>query len=243
MSTVGGSGGVLERVRAGALDLLFPKRCLGCRAWGALVCDLCRSKVDSLRPPFCLGCGAPANGTPCGSCRDNPLEVDGLRSVFPYEGLVRAAIIEFKYHGLSCLAGELGVWMADRIDWLEPADVIAPVPLHRWRERDRGYNQSALLAQSLQRSFKLPLAAGALQRTRPTPPQVHMSGRKERAENVQNAFIADRRIVDGRSVLIVDDVATTGTTVSACARALKDAGAARVMALTLARDVSLNVPG
>ena len=243
MSAVGASAGLLERVRNGALDLLFPKRCLGCRAWGALVCEECRSQVDSLRPPVCLRCGIPVIGTACMSCRENPLEVDGLRSVFAYDGLVRTAIIELKYHGLACLGEELGVWMADRIDWPVSADVIAGVPLHPGRQRDRGYNQSALLAQALHRRFKLPLAGAAIRRTRPTQPQVRLNGRSERAENVRNAFVADRRIVGGRSVLIVDDVATTGATVSACAGALKDAGAVWVGALTLARDVSLLASG
>ena len=131
----------------------------------------------------------------------------------------------------------MGRWMARRLDSTPAVDLITAVPLHPRRTRERGYNQAELLARVLGRHLGLPYSAVVVRRTRATPPQVKSGGRAERAANMLDAFAADRTVVGGRSILVIDDVATTGATLSACARALKDAGAARVTGLTLAREV------
>lgn len=237
------AGTTLERWWSGVLDLVFPKRCLGCEGFGALLCAACRAGIEPLRPPFCRGCGVPARESPCPGCREAPLDVDGLRSIFPYDGLVRTAIIELKYHGLSSLGEELGGWMADQIRSGVAADLVTAVPLHHRRRRSRGYNQAELLARTLGRTLGLRFSAATIQRTKQTSAQAQLSDRAQRAENVRNAFTADPQLVKGRSVLIIDDVATTGATLSACARALKDAGATRVVGLTLARELLTSAGG
>jgi ComF family protein len=116
------------------------------------------------------------------------------------------------------------------------AEVVMAVPLYGRRQRLRGYNQSALLARELSRLCGLPLAERGLARRRNTPPQVRSAEAEERRRNVADAFVADRRWVEGRRILLIDDVMTTGATLDACARALRQAGAASVWALTFARE-------
>ena len=117
-----------------------------------------------------------------------------------------------------------------------PVDLVVPVPLFGRRQRLRGYNQSALLARELARLDGLPLAVRALSRRRDTPPQARSVDAETRRRNVAGAFAADRRQVEGRRVLLVDDVMTTGATLDACAQALRQGGAASVWALTFARE-------
>jgi ComF family protein len=133
------------------------------------------------------------------------------------------------------LAGPLGELMAET--WEQAGlqgDLIAPVPLHPRRFRQRGYNQSALLALELGRRLEMPVREDAMQRTRHTAPQVNL-GVEERRANVHGAFSARRRLVSGRRVILVDDVLTSGATLEACAKALQEAGASRVCGFTLAR--------
>ena len=140
------------------------------------------------------------------------------------------------YRNLRAAAPELGRLMALYLE-AQPirAEVLVPVPLHRWRERERGYNQAELLARELSRHTDLPLDVDALRRNRNTPPQVSMRGHDDRSRAVRGAFecIGD---VAGRRVLLIDDVVTSGSTMSACAAALKNAGARSAWGLSLARQ-------
>jgi len=152
------------------------------------------------------------------------------------EGPLRQAIHAFKYEGLRALAGTLGEilydsWEAD--PW--PVDTIVPVPLHPERLRQRGYNQSSLLARELSRRVGLPVVEGTLLRVVATPPQVGLHA-KQRASNVENAFGFHDRGLMGRKVLLIDDVLTTGSTLRACAHAALQGSADAVWALTLAHD-------
>jgi len=152
-----------------------------------------------------------------------------------FEGTLREAIHRFKYSNRPSLAIPLGRLMA--CYWDEhpiPSDVIVPVPLHLQRLRERGYNQAALLAQELSKSTGLPLWDGALKRVRQTRPQVELSA-EERRENVKGAFLCLERRVQGKRVLLVDDVCTTGATLEACSEALRAGGARSVWGFTLAR--------
>ena len=152
------------------------------------------------------------------------------------EGAVRDMVYNLKYRNLRASAPRLGGLM---VAYLEshpiPADVLVPVPLHKRREKARGYNQSALLAREVGRGANVPVAPGVLRRTRDTPPQLSMTSPEERLRNMQGAFEATGDIRRKR-VLLVDDVVTTGTTMSACAKPLRDAGAASVWGLALARQ-------
>lgn len=230
---------VLSRV----LDLVYPPRCVACGAWGAWLCDACVASIPALEPPLCPRCGTPvAAGSGCAACRRGPPHADGLRSAAAHARPLREAVHALKYGGLRALAGPLaqilaqcwGAWARERRGAPAASDVL-PVPLHAARVRRRGYNQSALLARALAERAGLAYREGWLTRVRDTPPQVGLSP-LERWENVGGAFVCPRpAAVRGAEVLLVDDVMTTGATLEACARALREAGAARVWALTLTR--------
>ena len=218
------------------LDLLYPSRCVGCGQGGSLYCEACQALLCYLVPPICPACGLPVERPGvCRQCRKHPLRIDGIRSVAVYEGPLREAIHCYKYAYMRDLAPVLGdllvaLWHAAPV----PVDVIVPVPLHRRRLRERGYNQSALLAIHLGRKVELPVLCDVLQRNRYTMSQVDL-GWRERRENVADAFSCVDRRLAGKHVLLVDDVCTTGSTLDACSVALRSGGARSVHAFTVAR--------
>jgi ComF family protein len=163
-----------------------------------------------------------------------PSALDGIVSVAVFQAPLREAIHKFKYGGVRQLAAPLAACMSET--WRTaslPAGLLAPVPLHAARQAARGYNQSALLAAALSATASIPCEPALLLRQRATQPQVHL-GRAERQANVQGAF-ACTRDVSGLCVALVDDVCTTGSTLEACAEALRARGAATVWGFTLAR--------
>lgn len=218
------------------LDLLLPPRCGGCRRVGAWLCEGCRSKIRRLEEPLCRRCGAevPSARGDCG-CRARLRSLTRLRSAVAYEGPVERAVHRFKYQGWRRLAAPLAGLMAERlaIEGVAAACAVA-VPLHRSRQRARGYNQSELLLRELSKRLALHSPAGVLVRTRSTPPQVGFD-RQRRFENVSKAFEWRGRSLGGEAILLVDDVATTGATLDACAQALKAAGSGPVTGVSVAR--------
>ena len=225
-----------QQVWSAFIDLLFPPRCGGCRAAGSLWCESCRAAVKPIVPPWCEKCGEPfVTDRLCANCRAYPLEIEKIRSVAVFDGVLRQAIHRFKYEHLASLAEPLGDMLADywRAEQLT-ADWLIPVPLHPSRERDRGYNQSELLARQLARRVNVPVRRNGLRRTRATAVQMTLNA-AQRRENVAGAFECVEPGVRGIRVVIVDDVGTTGATLDACAQAVLKAGAASVMGLTLAR--------
>ena len=219
-----------------ALDLLFPLHCWGCQRQGKLLCDRCIPQLPRLERPYCSLCAQPKAQTKCHWCAEAPLYVDGIRAPFLMEGPLREGVHGLKYRGIRAAAAELGRLMAQyQADQPVPGDVIVPVPLHRRRLRERGYNQSALLAREVSKLSGIPVDEGLLVRTKDTPPQVRAANREQRRTNVEGSFQCPEN-VEGRALILVDDVATTGSTLSACARALKDRGAASVWGLVLARE-------
>ncbi len=224
------------QLREALLDLLFPPRCVGCGRWGERLCAACLAGVERIRPPVCSRCGRPvrAAASLCAVCRTYPLTVDGIRSVAYFEGPLREAVHAFKYRGVRTLAQPLAeLLVAYQRVYRLPAGMVVPVPLHPQREAERGYNQAALLAHAVGEALALPVAVDVLARVRATPPQVGLNA-AERRVNVRAAFVATAA-VSGRSVLLIDDVCTTGATLDACAVALKAQGAASVWGLTVAR--------
>jgi len=227
------------KLRNALLDLIFPPRCAGCGQGDSLWCSACQAGVRVIRGPICSHCGRPLESLRdhplCPQCRQSTLEIDGIRSAVIFEGPLREAIHHLKYRGKTSLAVPLGAflsarWQADPL----PADAIVPVPLHASRTRERGYNQSTLLAEQLSRASGLPLTESMLKRVRATTPQVTLNA-AERKLNVCDAFQASGEVARGRRVLLVDDICTTGATLEACSIALRQAGASSVWAMTLAR--------
>lgn len=229
----------LARLRRTALNFLFPYWCLGCGKEGELICLSCRHKLPRINPPICPRCGKPqSSGTICPTCYSQRYEIDGIRSPFRFEAVIRQAIHQFKYRNLRVIAEPLANLLGDYLTAHSiPREVLVPVPLHRKRLRERGYNQSELLSRELSKLIGLPVVADCLARERHAPPQVRATSVNERQNNVANAFTCrDRRLKD-KKVLLIDDVATSGATLEACAITLKAAGTSSVWGLTLAREV------
>ncbi len=226
-------------VKTFVLDLLFPKLCFGCGVEGVSCCEACRSRMA--RPaPACPVCSKRNfTGILCTSCA----EKSGLRrflAPFSYrDPLVRELIHTYKYAGVRGLAA----LFADEIAaFLEAYGIrpnktflLVPIPLHRSREARRGFNQAGLLARALGEKLNLPVAH-ALKRRRATEEQVHMESYEKRRENVARAFrITDPTLVNEKSIILVDDVSTSGATLSEAARALRAAGAKTVWAIAVAK--------
>lgn len=236
----------LQRLGRRALDFLYPPHCTVCRApaeVGRHLCPPCLSDAPKVNEPFCEVCSTPFEGAItgtmiCPACREEPRAFDFAATAYRSQGVVRECIHRFKYdnhfHLRHPLARWLGESLGDRRLSGTPWKALVPVPLHPLRERERGFNQSAILARLLARESGLAVAP-LLARTRPTRSQTRL-GKVDRSENLRNAFEL-RHTMDVRDhhFLLIDDVLTTGTTVNACARVLKRAGAASVGVLTVAR--------
>ena len=222
-----------------AFNLLFPQRCIGCDREGNLICSSCRNSLPRIMPPLCPRCGRPqSSGILCPSCVSWRAEIDGIRSPFRFDGVTRQAVYQLKYRNLRALAAPLAQLLNDYLITNPiPGEVLVPVPLHRKRVRERGYNQSSLLAREIGKLTNLPVADDCLIRRRHALPQARTSTVDERHSNVADAFSCrDQRLRD-KQVLLVDDVATSGATLDACAAALKAAGATSVWGLVLAREI------
>jgi ComF family protein len=240
------------------VSVFFPAGCRICDrlltgASRVPVCGDCLSSFAPLPGIACEICGRPLPGFArnagetllCRACQDKTYAFDRARSFAMYEGTLVEAILLLKFEQME----PLGAWFAARLAEVVnaegnamAADVVVPVPLHRQRERERGYNQAALLSRPLAKRLRLPHKAVLLMRTRARPDKRILS-LEERWESVRGAFATrPGSQVDNLRVLLVDDVLTTGATLDACARALRDAGAKSVLGLTVARAVRNPIP-
>jgi ComF family protein len=245
--------GLLRAGADGLLTITIAPRCAACdsrldTALSSVVCGRCWGGIRRLAPPFCDRCGGPLAAwratslerRTCARCRRRPGFVLRIAAAGEHEGALRAIIHAWKYGGRRTLGSDLAALLLRAGgDVLAGADAVVPVPLHPRRRRSRGFNQADDLASRL----GLPVAR-VLRRRRPTPSQVDLPSARRHA-NVRGAFVLARAWagpppaarVAGRRLVLVDDVATTGATLEACARVLLDAGAGEVSALTLARAV------
>lgn len=229
------------------VDLVLPPRCpvsgdvvekqgmLSGEAWAAL---------EFMAPPLCDICGIPfeydTEEAVCGACLAAPPCYARARAALKYNDTSRDLVMGFK-HADKLYAVKTFTPLLKRagVDVLERAEILVPVPLHFWRLMKRRYNQSVLIARDLGRNCGLPVLSDALVRTRATPPQAHLKADKRR-KNVRGAFaVKPARVaaIQGKSVLLIDDVLTTGATAEECTKALLEAGAARVDVLAVARAV------
>jgi competence protein ComFC len=223
-----------EQLRETVVDFFFPPRCVGCGKAGKFLCDSCYHRLPRIFPPICIRCGRPeSTATYCPSCWGWQPHIDGIRSPFRFDGVIRKAIHELKYRNLRAMAGRLAALLAHYLSSASiPGDLLVPVPLHDQRLRERGYNQSALIGRELSKLVLLPVAEGYLCHIKNSPPQARTTYVDQRLSNVVDAFSCNGQRLNGKRIILVDDVCTSGATLEACAVALKSAGAVSVWGLT-----------
>lgn len=230
------------------IDAVLPPRCV---VTGEIVerqgtiAPQAWSRIDFISAPFCACCGFPFEftveaGALCAACLAEPPLYKSARAALVYNEKSRKLILAFKHGDQIHSVGAFVPWLQRTgQEMLAQADLLIPVPLHRWRLLARRYNQAALIAQALGKAAGLPVAPMALERVRATPSQGHLKA-KDRFANVRKAFAVPPSYADflkDRHIVLIDDVLTTGATVQECARVLLKAGAARVDVLTIARVV------
>lgn len=247
---------ILNKLYAFILDLLFPIYCIGCSAEGEWICSECFEKIELLKKQACPICGVESKtGARCFNCRAKT-ELDGVIAATAYfvkdrkESLAKKAIHFFKYRFVKDLAGPLAAIISRQIKNRQVVKIektfifgpdmnnklIVPVPLHPKRFRWRGFNQAELLAEDIAKYFDLPLEKSALARQKNNIPQVEVRDRRERMENIKDAFVCiGAEKIKGKIVILVDDVATTSATLGECAKALKKSGAKEVWGVVVAR--------
>jgi competence protein ComFC len=226
----------LYRLFWAAVDWIYPPYCPGCQKFGERWCADCIKQTPRMGSEICPVCGDISPGAElCSRCIACEQSFDALRSWGIFAGPLREAIHQLKYKRNIALGDSLSVHLHDKLNELAwPVDLICPVPLSSARMEERGYNQSAELARPLALAAHIPYRPKAIRRIRETRPQVGLN-MNERKQNILDAFLAESKIVYDRSILIIDDVATTGSTISSCALAARQAGARKVYGLTLAR--------
>jgi len=229
----------LASLRRTALDLLFLCWCLGCGKEGSFICPFCRRKLPAINSPICPRCGIPqTGGILCSTCSNHHHDIDGIRSPFRFEGVIRQAIHQLKYKNLRAITEPLAELLSNYLDAHPiPGEALVPVPLHRRRLRERGYNQTELLARELGKIVKLQVITDCITRQQNNPPQARATSVAERRSNVANAFTHRKHSLQNKKIILIDDVATSGATLNACAATLKTAGAFSVWGLTIAREV------
>ena len=229
-----------------ALELLYPRRCEGCRTSpegdAKYICWECMASFTAVREPFCMTCGDPVEGRVdveflCHTCHKASPAFDCARSAYRFDGVLKDILHLYKYGQAQWLAEDLATFLHGCILGQFEQDeltLVCAVPLHRLRLRERGYNQSALLAKNLAARLGKPYRH-VLRRVRSTQTHTNLTAR-DRVTNVVGAFEVKRaQHVKGQRVLLVDDVMTTGATASECSRALKSADASAVSVVTVAR--------
>lgn len=232
----------MRALAVSAIDAVLPPRCLGCggivEAPGRL-CMACWTPIRFLGPPCCAVCGEPfpylqEGSERCLACVAQPPAYDRARAVFAYDDSTRKLILAFKHGDRTDAAPAYAAWMRRAgAALIADADLILPVPLHRWRLLRRRYNQAALLALEIGRLAEKPVIPDLLIRRRATVTLGGL-GRLARRRTLRGVFALGDADVEGKTLLLIDDVLTSGATVGECARVLKRAGAARVDVLTLA---------
>ena len=230
------------------INLFYPNTCSSCgedlcALSKTKICDKCRKTLLVIKGLVCQKCGMPLpdGGEFCYVCKKYPREhnFDKARSVCLYRDYVRKLILKFKYSNRTFLAKDFGLFMYETMrsySFYNETDFIIPVPINIFRRIERGYNQAELLAKVLSLKSNVPVLKDVLFRNKITKSQFKLS-KIERAKNIKNAFsVKNNEFVKDKTILLVDDIATTLSTISECSLALKNAGAKKIYALTLARD-------
>jgi ComF family protein len=240
---------MLRGLFKGLKDLIYPNYCLVCKnkikppVQQQLICGICWDKIEQNLPPFCFSCGRHLDSqaiekNTCPNCAKFNFYFDRAFSPCRYTGTIKKLIHEFKYSGKDYLGYPLGKLMHTFIqDYQLPIkhlDLIIPIPLHKSRQREREFNQAGILSREIAREFNKKVLTDVLLRIKPTKTQTELTF-QERCQNVKESFsVIKPELVKDTNLLLIDDVLTTGATSSEAARCLKEAGARKVLLLTLA---------
>jgi ComF family protein len=233
----------MNKIRSFFLDLLFPKRCLGCGKSDTYLCPDCFNKIQIIPNKFCFFCKKISwQGKICLEHKPS-VYLDRIISATEYRNpLIRDLIKSFKYHYVQELAEPLSLLLVETLKSfdleLKASDyLIIPVPLHGRKLRHRGFNQAELLAKIVANYFNLPIEANILKRIVPTSPQANIKNVEKRKTNLQNIFEVnpDSGSIKEKTIILIDDVATTGATLIEAAKVLKSNGAKEIWALTVAK--------
>lgn len=237
---------MMGKILSSLIDILYPlkSKCVFCGSMSADIgdaglCGYCISLLPYISGRTCIKCGRPMQdeytGSICPECASKHIYFDGGCTVFEFSGILQSGLYRLKYGCETQLAEAFGKLMAaDAIKMGWDIDLIVPVPLHPERFSERGFNQSWLLSTVIGREWGVDSSDRVLERIRHTPSQTTLSG-KMRLLNVRGAFaVTNKAKIQGKSILIVDDIMTTGSTLNECSRMLKTAGASRVYCLTAA---------
>ncbi len=233
----------LRELALSLADFIYPPHCLICGALvnqgNTSVCEKCWGELEPIEGPHCRRCGNPLGimSHGCFNCSERDQLYLRARVLFPFSSRVQEIIHLFKYRGKRNIGRRLGIMLSKLLlsePWISDIDIICSIPLHPSREKDRGYNQSTILSESISSEAAIPLGIGFLSRVRNTDSQTGLSF-AERVDNVFGVFrVKDQCEVKGKDVLLVDDVLTTGATVNSCSNALLNSGANSVSVAVVA---------
>lgn len=222
------------------LNLLYPRHCPVChkilKDQKRLICPACAGKLQAIRSPYCLKCGRPVKEEEecCADCRKRSHVFTEGRGIFLYDEKMKESLMRYKYHGHREYGDFYAAAMCryarkDILRWAP--DVIVPIPLHRKKQRQRGFNQAEYLAERISTFYGIPAACRLLKKTKATRSQKKLSA-SERRSNLKGAFYAEGEL-HGKTVLLIDDVYTTGSTMDAAAECLREKGAGKIYFLTV----------
>ncbi|MDD4531812.1 MAG: ComF family protein [Candidatus Pacebacteria bacterium] len=220
-------------------DLIFPKKCINCKKEGSYLCEDCLSLKEINPYRYCL-CERMEKKDKCDVCKNRYL--DKLFSAASFENrILKEAVHKFKYGYIKDLSHPLSILILSHLQILEvnldQSVIIIPVPMTDKKKRRRGFNQSEEMAKIISRATGIPLLSDVLIKNKETAPQMELN-KKERMENIKKCFeIKNQEKIKGKTILLLDDVYTTGSTMEECAKKLKQSGAAKVWGMTIAREV------
>jgi ComF family protein len=219
------------------LDLIYPKECVGCNKEGTWLCRRCQSKIIKIKTPYCPKCKRiTKNGQFCSNCRKNTFLTGIIISAY-YREPLKEAIHHYKYQGIKDLKNQLSSLIIDRLKNNLPRGekILIPIPLYKRKELERGFNQSKKITEIISSYFNIPLVGNLLVRRKQTLPQINLK-LKERSENIKDAFeLLPKNKIKGKTILLVDDVTTSGATLNEAAKILRQAGAKEIWGVVIAQ--------
>ncbi len=225
----------ISKIGERLLDIIFPRFCVGCRQEGSYLCTSCTEKIIKIKTITCLKCQKMTEEGICSRCKEDLPLTKSIILGYHRDIILKEAIHNLKYEGLLELADTLSTLLITRLKDTKfpPNCQIIPVPLHKSRLQNRGFNQSELIAQKIGLHYQIPVNKYLLKRIKNTKPQIELK-HKERQENIKDAFIINKNAEIPKNIILLDDVITSGATIAECSRTLRAAGVRQIWLIALA---------